>query len=172
MPRLKIRVRSLFNELWSANTEKCRLPIGDSDHKHESDLFEKGEVIGGIRTSPWKNRTEKKTNNTGGQDRAAAELLWLSLWPGTEKRIHILTDWEMAVKTYERFCYGSFPKRITIYNCDYSKNRGQVDFFILLRAKSCLFSFITHKVREKKRKNNTFLVRTNNIINSIIKKEV
>lgn len=119
--QIEQKVRKLFNKQWQGNAEKCRLPIGATTHKHEFDLYERGKVIGGISTSPWKNKTEKKTNNTGGQDRVASELLWLSLWTGKEKRLHILTDHEMAQNTFNRYKYGNFSVNIDIYHCDYKK---------------------------------------------------
>jgi hypothetical protein len=93
--------RKSFNITNSCNAEKEKLVVGCQSANHEFDLYEKGKVIGGISTSPLKNKSG--TNNTGGQDRAAAELLWLSLWNGKEQRVLILTNKEMAKKTYKKF---------------------------------------------------------------------
>src|ERR1700722_19599725 len=92
------KVRRLFNKQLGYAAAKKRLPIGDATRKHESDIYEPRRGIGGIKTSPWKNRSG--TNNTGGQDRAAAELLWLNLWDGNERRVHVLTILEMANETF------------------------------------------------------------------------
>ena len=94
-------VREKFNLNNNTKAVKATLPIGNEGATHEFDLFEKGRIVGGISTSPWFNKTG--SNNTGGQDRAAAELFWLSLWNGAEKRMHILTDNEMAIRLYKRF---------------------------------------------------------------------
>jgi hypothetical protein len=115
---IEIEVRDLFNKTYGFNAVKRRLAIGNSDRRHEFDIYQPGKVIGGISTSPWTNRTEGKTGNTGGQDRAAAELLWLTIWVGEEKRCHVLTDLEMAKRTFERFQYGNFQQEITIYHCN------------------------------------------------------
>ena len=69
-------VRGSYNSKYSYNARKETLPIGDQDAKHEFDLYETGKVIGGISTSPWKT-SKNCYNNTGGQDRISAELLWL-----------------------------------------------------------------------------------------------
>ena len=110
------KVRRSFNEKLGYVAVKERLPIGHSSRTHKFDLFERGRLIGGISASPWRNRSG--SSNTGGQDRAAAELLWLSLWEGRERRVHVLTDFEMATQTFERFRYGRFPHRITILHYD------------------------------------------------------
>jgi hypothetical protein len=112
------QVRDWFNTAFGFHAIKVHLAIGNPDRTHEFDLFESNRIIGGISTSPWTNRTKEETNNTGGRDRAAAELLWLSVWVGNEKRCHVLTDREMAIRTFERFQYGNFPHEITIYHCN------------------------------------------------------
>jgi len=66
-------VRTEFNAENIRNAQKQTLSVGTGNAAHEFDLYETGKVIGGISTSPWFNRT--KGNNTGGQDRAATELL-------------------------------------------------------------------------------------------------
>jgi len=120
--KIEAKVRARFNARFSYNAIKERLPIGSSLRRHEFDLYERGRVIGGISTSRWKNRTKLKSNNTAGQDRAAAELLWLSLWLGAERRVHVLTDRRMATETFQRFQHGSFQTDITIYH--YDRNKG------------------------------------------------
>ena len=116
--KIEATVRRLFNEKWRCNAEKKRRAIGNASPLHEFDLYDHGKLIGGISTSPWKNRTKSKTNNTGGQDRAAAELLWLDLWPDPERRVHVLTNYQMAAYTFERFRFGRFQHKITIYHCN------------------------------------------------------
>lgn len=112
--------RTEFNKVNKTKAKKQTLTIGPSRASHEFDLYEKGKIIGGISTSPWFNKTG--SNNTGGQDRASAELLWLSLWPGKEKRLHVLTDKEMANRIFKRFSGATFPYRIEIHHFDILTN--------------------------------------------------
>ena len=114
-------VRDQFNKLYSYETKKQRLEVGRKGAKHEFDLYQKGQLIGGVSTSPWHNKSG--TNNTGGQDRASAELLWLSLWNGKERRIHILTDLKMAKNLYSRYIGTPFRKPIEIMHYDQNKRK-------------------------------------------------
>lgn len=113
-------VREKFNLYNNTKAVRITLPIGNEGAKHEYDLFEEGKIIGGISTSPWFNKTG--SNNTGGQDRAAAELFWLSLWNGPEKRVHILTDYEMAERLYERFKGVPLIAKIEIVHFDLNQS--------------------------------------------------
>lgn len=74
---IELEIRNHFNSCYRVNTEKDVIRIGSKGASHEFDLYECSKVIGGITTSPWKNRTG--SSNTGGQDRASTELLWLAL---------------------------------------------------------------------------------------------
>lgn len=88
---------------------------------HEFDLFEKKVVVGGISTAPWCNKSfngKRGTPNTSGRDRAATELLWLSLWQGPERRLHILTDSEMAEKLFKKFNGANFNCKLEIHHFD------------------------------------------------------
>ena len=118
--RLQIEehIRQSLNETWGTNAMKSTLSVGDGGAKHEFDVFEEKKVIGGISTSPWRNRSARRTTNTGGQDRVTAELLWLSLWPGPEARTIVLTDSEMAERIYGRFEGCPFPRPIEILHFD------------------------------------------------------
>jgi hypothetical protein len=110
MTKLEIEelVRAEFNREFNAQVGKYYSPY------HEFDLFEEGSFIGGITTSPWRNRTG--TNNTGGQDRVAAELLWLTRWPGPERCCIVLTDLEMAQRIHARWNHGIRSKQVDIYH--------------------------------------------------------
>lgn len=110
--QIEALVRAEFNTANKVNAQKQTLSVGTSSASHEFDLYEKGKVIGGVSTSPWFNKSG--SNNTGGQDRAATELLWLSLWPSNEKRVHVLTDKEMTQRLFKRFAGSGFPHRIEI----------------------------------------------------------
>lgn len=114
-------VREAFNVANKTNARKERLYMPGGHARHEFDLYEENQVIGGISTSPWRNasrNTKRGTNNTSGQDRASAEFFWLSHWAGSERRIHVLTDEEMAVKLYGR--YRGIPLKAPIEICHYS----------------------------------------------------
>lgn len=106
---------SLFNSKKGTNAKKVILQLGNDGASHEFDLYESDKVIGGVTTSPWKNKTG--SSNSAGQDRASTELLWLTLWNGNEWRVMILTDQEMAEKLYKRWKGCPFPKRIEIIHC-------------------------------------------------------
>jgi hypothetical protein len=53
--------------------KKQTLTLGTTAASHEFDLYEASTLVGGINTSPWFNKSG--SYNTGGQDRAATELL-------------------------------------------------------------------------------------------------
>lgn len=106
------------------NAEKKIVIVGQGA-KHEFDLYEPNKVIGGISTSPWTNKTSRRSTNTGGQDRVSTELLWLTLCPGDERRVMVLTDEDMAERLFERWQGCAFPHRIQIIFCNLSENRLQ-----------------------------------------------
>lgn len=126
MDRLAVEesVRSLFNRMEVTRADKTRLRVGDSGATHEYDLYETGKIIGGITTSPWKNSTG--TNNSGGQDRASTELLWLTLWSGAERRVMVFTDLSMANNITKRWGGCPFPHRIDILHCELAQNQIHV----------------------------------------------
>jgi len=112
------KIRCKFNRQFSKNATKQRLPIsGKRDGTrttHEFDLYDDpGCVIGGISCGRWKTKSEN--NNTGSQDRVTAELLYLSLWPGRERRYLLLEDEEMANNIFRRFRTGRFRREIQIW---------------------------------------------------------
>lgn len=104
-------IREAFNTCFRFESQKKVCNLGES--KHEFDVYEEEKLIGGINTSPWRNKSG--TNNTGGQDRVCTELLWLTLWNGKEKRVLILTDCEMFEKILKRFKGINFSKPIEVY---------------------------------------------------------
>lgn len=117
--RIESEIRELFNKMERLEAHKEKLSVRVGETPHEFDLYEKNSVIGGISTSPWKNQTG--TNNSGGQDRIAAELLWLTLWQGQERRVMILSNREMAERLLKRWKGCSFPNSIEIIHCDLSR---------------------------------------------------
>lgn len=103
--QIEQRVRAAFNTTHAVQTRKQRLIMPGGHARHEFDLYDEGRVIGGVSTSPWRNLAKegkRRTYNTAGQDRATTEIFWLSHWKGAERRIHILTDEDMADKLYGR----------------------------------------------------------------------
>ncbi|MBI4307391.1 MAG: hypothetical protein HY684_01110 [Chloroflexi bacterium] len=117
-------IRNRYNQARGLNAKKAKLCLGKTA-VHEFDIFEQGRVIGGITTSPWKNRPTENypsgSNNSGGQDGTAAELLWLSLWQGYEERVLMLTDKDMATGLLHRWKGCRFPNPIKVVHFDGSK---------------------------------------------------
>jgi len=122
--KIEEEIRSLFNRQNQAEAKKKILEVGQQRVPHEFDLYDANKVIGGITTSPWKNKTG--SYNTGGQDRASTELLWLTLWVGDERRVMILTDEEMANKLWKRWRGCPFRYRIEIIHCNLSQERFEI----------------------------------------------
>jgi len=119
---IEAEVRAKYNEVNGTNASKQRLILPGGHAQHEFDLVDRGILIGGISTSPWRTGSGRNWN-TGGQDRAASELFWLSLLDGPGRRIHILTDEEMAQKLFSR--YGQIPMRAPIDIHHYSVLRSE-----------------------------------------------
>ena len=114
-------VRQIFNAWRGCQAVKQALRVGDKGTRHEFDIYQHNGIIGGISTSPW--IVGNNSSNTGGRDRAAAELLWLTLWPGQENRVHVLTDRKMAEGIFNRFKGCPFPHAIEIIHCDIHSQR-------------------------------------------------
>lgn len=117
-------VRDEFDKLSGNSTNKKTLRLSSQGPSHEFDIYEINKVIGGISTSTWFNKAKegkKGTSNSSGQDRAATELLWLDLWPGNERRIHILTDQEMAIRLFKKFSGAKFQRSIEIHYFEINK---------------------------------------------------
>ena len=93
--------RYAFNKSQGTNARKSKISIMKA--QHEFDIYQEGLVVGGISTSPWLNRTLKRTHNSGGQDRVTAELLWLYLCDSCKRKILILKEKDMADGIYRRF---------------------------------------------------------------------
>lgn len=111
--------RQAFNKDQGTNARKAKVPLRGK--QHEFDLYQPGVVAGGISTSPWRNKTG--TSNTGGQDRVAAELLWLHLCTSVKRKGVILRDEEMAKGTTQRFGgEGFFNPEIEVWLYDETAN--------------------------------------------------
>lgn len=108
--------RTAISRLLNCDAISDRLEIGEGGPTHQFDIYARGVVIGGVTTGTYKTSGGK--SNTGACDRAFAELLWLSLWPGNELRVHVLTDKPLADWLIKRLFSAPFPKRIDIYHYD------------------------------------------------------
>ncbi|MFC1908836.1 hypothetical protein ACFLXD_03095 [Chloroflexota bacterium] len=117
---IESEIISLFNKQNQVEATKIVLKLGQEGASHEFDLYMPEKFIGGISTSPWTNKTPRRSTNTGGQDRVSTELLWLNLWEGNEHRIIILTDREMADRLLKRWRGCAFPHQVEIIHYDLS----------------------------------------------------
>lgn len=120
--RLEIeeRVRLALSQRFSTEAESRRLAVGLNGPIHEFDIYSKDVVIGGVTTGTHK--TTNGNSNTASRDRACAELLWLSLWPGDELRVYVFTDLELAVWLHSRFTKAPIHHKIDIYHFDGTSN--------------------------------------------------
>ncbi|TGK68751.1 hypothetical protein EHQ27_12650 [Leptospira wolffii] len=113
---LEASIRESFNKLFKVNSRKEKIAPTESASPHEFDIYNEGKYIGGINTS--RRLTSFGNNNTGGQDRVSSEILWLSLWSGSEKRVLILTDQEMINYLKRKYEGWKFPHKIEVYYID------------------------------------------------------
>jgi hypothetical protein len=107
--------RRAFNKSQGTSTQKSIVSVAGK--QHEFDLYEPGVIAGGINSSTWRTRTGK--NNTGGQDRVTAELLWLHLCTSVKRKVLILRDRDMAEGIKHRFGGVNFfspPIEIWLYD--------------------------------------------------------
>lgn len=116
--RERLNIESLariaLSRLLKCDAISKRIAVGTNGPTHEFDIYDSGKVVGGITTGTHKTSAAKA--NTGTCDRACAELLWLSIWPGEELRIHVFTDKPLAEWLVKRFSGAPFPRTIDIYH--------------------------------------------------------
>lgn len=117
---IEAAARNAVGRKYSCTPTRRTVRLGAQGPCHEFDIYAQDVVIGGVSTSPLK--TGGGSSNTGGRDRACSELLWLLLWPGVERRIHVLTDRSMADWVVRCFRGAEFPNSITIYHYDCSRD--------------------------------------------------
>ncbi|TGL53183.1 hypothetical protein EHQ61_04790 [Leptospira wolffii] len=110
------RIREKFNKIFKVASKKKRIAPSGSASTHEFDIYNEGKFIGGINTR--RRLTSSGKNNTGGQDRVSSEILWLSLWRGSERRVLILTDKEMIEHLKRKYEGWEFPHYIEVYYID------------------------------------------------------
>lgn len=113
---IEAHARAAAGSLFSCDPSSVKVPFPCGGKPHEFDIYARGVVIGGVTTSPLV--TSRGSRNTGGCDRACSELLWLTLWPGTERRMHVLTDRDLANWLIARYKGIPFPHAIWIYHYD------------------------------------------------------
>ena len=118
--RVEAAARAAVGQHFGCEPQSQRVSFPNNGPVHEFDVYTPGIVIGGVSTSPL--TTGGGSRNTGGCDRACSEILWLTLWPGTETRIHGLTDKPLADWLVKRYHGAAFPHDITIYH--YGINSG------------------------------------------------
>ncbi len=106
--------RSAIGRLLTCKPMRVRLVFPGTHSKHEFDIFEKDIVIGGVSTSAL--IVGNGSPNTAGCDRASSEILWLCLWPGNERRLHVLTDKLLAEWVIRRYAGITFPRNIEIFH--------------------------------------------------------
>jgi len=111
---LEASARQVITRFFNTSVLNQRVTFSEGRPLHEFDIFEKNTVMGGVSTSTLK--TDNRNANTGGKDRAASELLWLTLWPGERKRLHVLTDKSLADWLYKTYKGAALQHRVTIYH--------------------------------------------------------
>lgn len=111
-------VRDAFNAVFDCQASAATPIVGGRTATHPFALFDAGRVIGAIVAAPWRDRAAPEPGASPGQDRAAAELLWLTLWEGPERRVLVVTDLDMAQGLITRFhgCY--VPADIDVLHFD------------------------------------------------------
>ena len=119
--RVEEAARTAVGEQLNCTPRRTTLQLANDGPKHEFDIYSIGKVIGGVSTSSL--HTSGGKTNTGGCDRALAELLWLSLWAGTEHRIHVLTNRRLAEWLVRRFTGLAFAREVTVYHYNHRTGR-------------------------------------------------
>ncbi len=111
-------VRDAFNAVFDGVAQPASPVVGGRAARHPFSLFDPGRVIGAIVAAPWRDRVQQESSSSPGQDRATAELLWLTLWEGPERRVLVVTDLDMAQGLITRFhgCY--VPANIDVLHFD------------------------------------------------------
>lgn len=117
-PDLEPAVRAAFDQAFGTRSVRQRLGVGRRGAEHEFALHASGEVIGAIVTARWTGTVDPRSGTTPGQDRASAELLWLCLWEGRERRVLIATDLELAQHLVARYAGCYLPTQVEVHHCD------------------------------------------------------
>ncbi len=115
---LESTVRDAFNAVFDCIAQPASPIVGGRAARHPFSLFDPARVIGAIVAAPWRDRALQEQSSSPGQDRATAELLWLTLWEGPERRVLVVTDLDMAQGLITRFhgCY--VPAQVDVLHFD------------------------------------------------------
>ena len=115
---LEAVTRTAFNAVFDCRAQSANPVVGGRTARHAFSMFDPGRVIGAIVVAPWRERMHQESVPTPGQDRATAELLWLTLWEGPERRVLVVTDLDMAQGLITRFhgCY--VPAHVDVLHFD------------------------------------------------------
>jgi hypothetical protein len=117
-PGVEAAVRAAFDRSCGASSARARLAVGRRGAEHEFALHVPGRVIGAIVTARWAGVVDAGSGTTPGPDRASAELLWLSLWEGRERRVLVATDLELAQRLVGRYAGCYLPAQVEVHHCD------------------------------------------------------
>jgi hypothetical protein len=100
-------IRAAFNEQFDCNAERRVVPVGRKSATHDFALHDAGKVLGAI--VPASERSFEV---------ASAEILWLCLWEGPERRVVITGELGLAQRLITVFhgCY--FPTQIEAFHFD------------------------------------------------------
>jgi hypothetical protein len=112
--RIQINASCAFNRRNRTEAIEKKVEVGAATHKF--DLFQQGKLAGGVTSGTW--CTSNGKNNTGAQDHATAELLWLDLVRTVKRKVLILTDMQMAKGLLKRFQRAGFRKPVEIWLFD------------------------------------------------------
>jgi hypothetical protein len=118
LPDLEPAARAAFDLAFGTRSVRQRLPVGRRGAEHEFALHAPGKAIGSIVTARWDGAADPRSGTTPGQDRASAELLWLSLWEGRERRVLVATDLELAQRLVARYAGCYLPAQVEVHHCD------------------------------------------------------
>lgn len=115
---LEAVARDAFNAVFDCRAQPATPIVGGRTARHAFSMVDPGRVVGAIIVAPWRERMLPESVPTPGQDRATAELLWLTLWEGPERRVLVVTDLDMAQGLITRFhgCY--VPAHIDVLHFD------------------------------------------------------
>lgn len=100
-------IRAVFNEQFGSAAERRVVAVGRKTATHEFALHDTGKILGCIVPA-----------SKGSFEIASAEILWLCLWEGPERRVVITAELGLAQRLITVFhgCY--FPTQIEAFHFD------------------------------------------------------
>jgi hypothetical protein len=104
---LEPAIRAVFNEQFGSVAERRVVAVGRKTATHEFALHDPGKILGCIVPA-----------SKGSFEFASAEILWLCLWEGPERRVVITAELGLAQRLITVFhgCY--FPTQIEAFHFD------------------------------------------------------